>query len=114
MDDPAVFGPIAYECPASRAIAEGWVDDYAVAVIGVRRQDVMPLLSSGMSGGTAAVTPVGEALHRAVVQTALVHAAAEYGLRRVLVFTARVAEADEFATSLPATLGPRVPGTHRR
>ncbi|MER6765908.1 DEAD/DEAH box helicase family protein, partial [Amycolatopsis sp. NPDC000746] len=100
MADPAVYGPVAYDYPASRAIAEGWVDDYRVAVIGVPRSEATSLLRNGRHGGRA-TGHEGAGLHRAVVQAALAKAATTWGLRRVLVFTGRVADAASFAQTLP-------------
>lgn len=103
MDDPASFGPVAHTYPFSRAIAEGWLDDYQLVVIGVTRSEVLgPLRRLGArQGGSAGSGPTP---HTAAVQVALGRAAAEYGLRRVIAFTPRIRDAAHFAHTLPSTL----------
>lgn len=102
MDDPEIFGPVLYSYPFGRAITEGWLDDYQVAVIGVTKPEVLAVLRRLDED---AVGKVGDPpLRTAVVQAALAQAAREFDLRRVLVFTPRVELAREFARSLPRTL----------
>ncbi|GIJ30377.1 hypothetical protein Vqi01_55390 [Micromonospora qiuiae] len=102
MDDVDVFGQVHYSYPFARAIADGWLDDYRIVVIGVASVEA---LSTLRRLDPSAVVSAGAApLRTAVVQTALVRAAAEFGLRRVLVFTPRVAQSQEFSRTLPATV----------
>lgn len=100
MDDP-VFGSTLYDYPAGRAIAEGSVSDYRIAVVGVRHHDALRLLQRLPSRSRPShADPVGTALRRAVVQTALGRAMTAFDLRRVLVFTSRVAEAKAVAATM--------------
>lgn len=100
MDDPAVFGRVLYSYPFSKAIADGWLDDYRVAVIGVTRKEVLAMLrrANARRSGPA------PSEHIAMVQAATARAAAQLGLRRVIAFTPRVAEAAEFAATFDRTL----------
>lgn len=101
MDDEAVFGPVLLRYPFAEAIDDGWLDDYQVVAIGVTRNEVLQLLRDA---APAAVTDPGEApLHTVVVQAALIRAAAQFGLRRVLVFTQRVQESKQFSRTLTRT-----------
>jgi superfamily II DNA or RNA helicase len=103
MDDERVFGPVLFRYSFAAAIEEGWLDDYQVVAIGVTRQEVLRLLRDA---DPHAVAAPGEApLRTVVVQAALLRAAAQFGLRRVLVFTPRVVDSAEFARSLARTAG---------
>lgn len=42
MTDPAVFGPVLHRYTFAQAIADGWLDDYRIAVIGVTRAEILP------------------------------------------------------------------------
>ena len=44
MDDPDVFDPVLYRYTFAQAIADGWLDDYRIAVVGVSRANLLPLL----------------------------------------------------------------------
>ncbi len=101
MDDPSVFGPVWHRYPFGQAITDGWLDDFRIVVVGIRTHDALRVLQDVDDDR---VTAIGEApLRTAVVQTALLRAAAEFGLRRVLVFTPRVADSREFASTLART-----------
>ncbi|GIF01632.1 DEAD/DEAH box helicase [Paractinoplanes rishiriensis] len=102
MDDTAIFGPVLYTYPFAKAIDDGWLDNFRVAVIGVTHADVLALLRKTEP---AAVVAAAEApLRTAVVQTALARAAVEFGLRRVLVFNRLIAESQEFTRTLHRTI----------
>ncbi|ROO63047.1 helicase-like protein [Micromonospora sp. Llam0] len=102
MDDVDVFGHVHYNYPFANAITDGWLDDYRIVAIGVTSADVLSTLRR--LDPNAVVSAGAAPLRTAVVQTALVRAAVEFGLRRVLVFTPRVAQSQEFARTLPATV----------
>jgi len=102
MDDPDLFGPVQYKYPFSQAISDGWLDDYQVLVIGVTCAEALALLRKA---DNAAITDELDApLRTAATQAALIRAAGEFGLRRIIVFTSRIAQSREFARTLPRTL----------
>ncbi|MFI7025729.1 Helicase associated domain protein [Micromonospora sp. NPDC049900] len=102
MDDMDVFGPVHHSYPFAKAIADGWLDDYRILAIGVTTAEALAALRRL---DPHAVVRAGAApLRTAVVQNALIRAAAEFGLRRVLVFTPRVAQSQEFSRTLPAAV----------
>lgn len=110
MDDPSVFGPVWHRYPFGQAITDGWLDDFRIVVVGVQTHDALRVLQSTDDDR---VTAIGDApLRTAVVQTALLRAAAEFGLRRVLAFTPRVADSKEFASTLARTAS-RLPATQQ-
>lgn len=101
MDDPDLFGPVHYSYPFSRAIDDGWLDDYRVVVVGVASREARYILqTSDRTVPGALDAPLGTA----AIQTALIRAATQYGLRRIIVFTSRVAQSREFAGTLPRAL----------
>ncbi|MFV2102161.1 Helicase associated domain protein [Micromonospora sp. LOL_024] len=110
MDDPAAFGPVWYRYPFSRAIEEGWLDDYRVVVIGVTSRQALEVLNAATDDDVSSAD--GAPLRTAVVQTALLRAATEFGLRRVLVFTSRISDSREFARTLPRTAA-LLPAEHK-
>ncbi len=102
MDDVAVFGPVLFRYSTARAIAEGWLDDYRLVAIGVTSTEVLNVLRQS---GRAGPHDHADAVIRTVVmQLALAHAAAEFGLRRVLVFANSVAASREFTHTLPGAV----------
>jgi len=105
MDDEAVFGKVLFSYPFSQAIADGWLDDYRLAVIGVSQAEVLAVLRDATPPRPGAmVSAEMPSEHTAMVQAALARAAVEFGLRRVIAFCPRIATAREFADTLPATL----------
>ncbi len=102
MDDPSTFGPVLFSYPFSRAIAESWLDDYRLAVVGVTRPDILNLLRSLRPADVTGMDdkPVRET----VAQAALAKAASRWDLRRVIVFTPRIADAESFTRTLPRTI----------
>jgi superfamily II DNA or RNA helicase len=100
MDDEEVFGPVAYRYPFRRAIGDGWLKDYRVVIATVTSRQVAGLLE-----GNSELTGEGDVpVRMAAAQAALAMAAAQFGLRRCVAFLPRVAQARQFAVSLPATL----------
>jgi superfamily II DNA or RNA helicase len=98
MDDLNVFGPVFHEYAFSRAIADGWLDDYRVVVIGVTNTEALALLRR--VDHNAVIASHGTPLRTLVAQTALARAAFEFNLRRVLAFCPRVRQSQEFARTL--------------
>lgn len=101
MDDIDVFGPVLYRYTFAQAIADGWLDDYRIAVVGVSRLDILPLIREltappDLRGGRDAP------LRTAMVAAALTLAAKEFDLRRTIVYTPRIAA----SRALVAALGP--------
>jgi superfamily II DNA or RNA helicase len=109
MDDEATFGPVAYAYPFSRGIAEGYLKGYRLVVAAVTDAEVRDLLDSADGGRLA---EGGVPLRMATAQAALVMTAARFGLRRTLAFLPRVAEARQFARTLPAVAA-MLPVEHR-
>ncbi|MFF6794347.1 Helicase associated domain protein [Streptomyces filamentosus] len=110
MDDTAVFGPVLYSYPCARGIAEGYLEDYRLYVIGVRESEARALLTD--TARDYVDRPGGPALQTLAAQAALVRAAERFGVRRAVSFHHRVEQAAEFARTLPATarrLAPRLP-----
>lgn len=104
MDDEHVYGPVLFNYPFSEAIADGWLDDYQVAVIGVTHAEALTVLrhaENHPSPNTGRRVPT---LHAAMVQAAVARAAAQFGLRRVIAFCPRVNDAKHFAATFPQTL----------
>ncbi|MDG4760356.1 DEAD/DEAH box helicase [Micromonospora sp. WMMD710] len=103
MDDTEVFGPVLHRYTFAQAIADGWLDDYRIAVVGVSRAEILPLVRD-LTGTRDAGRGADGPLRTAMVATALARAAAEFDLRRTIVYTHRVADSRAFAAALPVTL----------
>ncbi|MFI6273077.1 DEAD/DEAH box helicase [Micromonospora zamorensis] len=103
MEDTEVFGPVLHRYTFAQAIADGWLDDYRVAVVGVSRAEILPLIRE-LTGTRDAGRSADGPLRTAMVATALARAAAEFDLRRTIVYTYRVADSRAFAAALPVTL----------
>lgn len=99
MNDEATFGPVLYSYPFSRGIAEGYLADYRIAVIGVTDREVRALLSRD---DIEYVGGVG--LRTAAAQVALARAYRDFGMRRAITFHGSVTDAQRFVETLPATL----------
>ncbi|WP_199550272.1 DEAD/DEAH box helicase [Streptomyces sp. N35] len=102
MDDQTVFGPVLYDYPFARAIAEGYLEDYRVVVVGIADAQARNLLTDPDAHYTD--HPGGPSLHTIVAQAALAKAREQFTLRRALTFHHYVTDAHEFASTLPATL----------
>lgn len=98
MDDEAVFGPVLYTYPVSQAIAEGYLKDYRLAVIGIPDSQARRIITE--RGGPRR----GGDLRIAAAQAALAKAVDQHDLRRVITFHSRVADAARFTRTLPATV----------
>lgn len=111
MDDEAVFGPVVYELSLSEAIERGLVAPYRVICVDVADPAWQAAVASGADVRSVQV----RGARLAAVQTAVLKAAAEYDLGRVLSFHHRTAEAEAFAAGLPAVaeqLWRREPGLY--
>ena len=106
MDDADVFGPILYRYTFAQAIADGWLDDYRIAVVGVSRTDLLPLIRELTVPSPDPRTGRDGPLRTAMVAAALVRAAAEFDLRRTIVYTPRIANSRAVVAALaPVTTG---------
>lgn len=95
-----LFGPVLYRYPFARGIAEGYLKDYRLVVLGISDAEARALLAD-----TASDYVDGEiALRTVVAQAALAHARNTYGTERAITFHPRVQQAADFARTLPATI----------
>jgi superfamily II DNA or RNA helicase len=109
MDD-GNYGPVLYSYPFVRAIADGYLEDYRLAVIGVPDSQARQMLADD---STEYVEGIGApSLQTIVAQVALARAHEQFGVRRAISFHARVEDAAEFSRTLPATLR-RIPQVSR-
>ncbi|MDH6710939.1 superfamily II DNA or RNA helicase [Kitasatospora sp. MAA19] len=101
MSDSTVFGPVLHTYPAARGIAEGYLDDYRIAVVGISDSEMRAILAD--SAAEYIDRPGAPALQTVVAQAALIKARDRFGLRSALTFHHRIDAAAEFARTLPAT-----------
>ncbi|MEV0416482.1 Helicase associated domain protein [Streptomyces sp. NPDC050448] len=94
MDDERVFGPVVYRLTLAEAIDRGLLARYQIVVLEIRDPVPEPAVTGGV-GAQAAQEWRLEALQAAVLK-----AAAEHDLQRVMTFHHRVADARAFAESL--------------
>jgi len=99
MDDPELFGLVAYHMPFGAAIDTGLLADFRVVVAVITDTSVAQLLADRRHVSTAAHTIPARML---AGQIALARAIEEHGLRRVITYHARVADARRFAGTLNA------------
>lgn len=99
MDDAGLFGPVLFNYPFSRGIAEGYLEDYRLFIVGVRAAEVRALVNDPRHEYVEG--PGAPGLPALVAQAALVRAAEKYGTRRALAFHHRIEQAAEFARTLP-------------
>ncbi|MFV8133222.1 Helicase associated domain protein [Streptomyces syringium] len=99
MDDTGLFGPVLYSYPFSRGIAEGYLEDYRLFIVGMHAAEARELLSDPAHDYVEG--PGAPGLQTLVAQAALVRAAQKYGTRRAVTFHHRVEHAAEFARTLP-------------
>jgi superfamily II DNA or RNA helicase len=99
MDDEALFGPVCYRLSFAEAIGRGLLADYRVLVPVVTHAEILRVVAArdaaALDAGAGAVDPALLAL-----QVAMLRSAAQYGIRRVITFHNRVAEAEAFARSM--------------
>ncbi|MET9776326.1 Helicase associated domain protein [Streptomyces sp. NPDC006367] len=100
MDDPKVYGDVAYRLGFSRAIELGLLANYRIIVPVVTDEHVRAAADTAdgdfYQSGRSAVSPAVLA-----TQIAILRAAHEYGLRRMITFHNRVLTARWFANTLP-------------
>lgn len=73
MDDTSLFGPVLYSYPFSRGIAEGYLEDYRLFIVGMRAAEARALLSDPAHHYVEG--PGAPDLQTLVAQAALVRAA---------------------------------------
>ncbi|WP_030993325.1 DEAD/DEAH box helicase [Streptomyces sp. NRRL S-1813] len=96
MDDEAVFGPVVYRLSLSEAIERGLIARYQVVCVDIADPGLPVTELAGGAGRTARV----RGARLAALQTAVVKAAAERRLRRLLTFHYRTGEAEAFSSGL--------------
>lgn len=103
MDNAEIFGPVLCDYSFTEAIADGWLDDYRVAVIGVTDAELRALLEDD---GESEYVDARSQLSLPVLaaQAALGRAVREHGIRRAVTFHSRVDAAAEFARTLRSTV----------
>lgn len=104
MDDESIYGPVLYRYPFAAGIRDGYLSDYRLVVAASTDAQVREL------AGDRQLAEDGVPVAMAAAQAALAMAAAEYGLRRCVVFTQRVEQARLFAQTLPRILDRLPPG----
>ncbi|MFD4392611.1 Helicase associated domain protein [Streptomyces sp. NPDC058495] len=113
MDDTSVFGPVLYSYSFARGIAEGYLEDYRLYVVGLRESEARALLADKTREYVSG--PGAPSLQTLIAQAALVRAAEKFSVRRAVSFHHRVEHAAEFARTLPAVarrLAPDLPAPH--
>ncbi len=103
MDDEEVFGPVFYHYSFGQAIADGWLSDYQVAIVGVDEPTVMQYIQDRellrlSSGETANAEDLA-------IIIGLLKAVADFDLCRVISFHSRVKAAKNFAQDYLSILG---------
>ncbi|MFD7899014.1 Helicase associated domain protein [Streptomyces sp. NPDC059743] len=109
MDDEKVYGEVAYRLGFSRAISLGLLANYRIIVPVVTDEQVRAAASSPdgdfYQSGHSAISPAVLA-----TQIAILRAAHEFGLRRMITFHNRVVAAHWFARTLPHAVAHLAPG----
>ncbi len=96
MDDEEVFGPIAADYPLGQAIADGVIAPYRIVCVDVADPVLQGLQQRSVDERSVAY----RGARLAALQTAVLTAAAEWDLARVLSFHHRVPEARATSTGL--------------
>ncbi len=102
MDDEDLYGPRLFTYSFVEAIEDGWLSDYVVTVIAVAED--APEVAALATGASAVHIGRGRAVTSAAVArgAAVLHAAREHDLHRVVSFHSRVQTARDFAQIVPA------------
>ena len=96
MDDEGLFGPVAHDYPLGQAISDGVIAPYRILCVDVHD----PLLCELEQRGIDERSVEYRGARLAALQTAVLTAAAEFDLARVLSFHHRVSEARAMSTGL--------------
>jgi hypothetical protein len=96
MDDEDLFGPVAHDYPLGQAISDGVIAPYRILCVDV----CDPLLQELEQRGLDERSVQYRGARLAALQTAVLTAAAEWDLARVLSFHHRVPEARALSTGL--------------
>lgn len=94
MDDPDLYGETCYRLPLAEAIDMDLLANYRIVVMEVHEATIRTRL--GISDRATEAE-----LRQAALQIAVLRAMAELDLRRVVSFHHRIADAHDFATTLP-------------
>ena len=102
MDDPVKFGPVFHELKFSKAIEQGLLTDYQVAIIGVDD----PTYRAYAERGTIVTTDGKNITDARTLSGHIVLAKAmrNYNLRRVISFHSRINRAKEFSEAFPGVI----------
>ncbi|OKI09358.1 hypothetical protein A6A06_01200 [Streptomyces sp. CB02923] len=99
MDDPKIYGPRSYTLSFARASALGLLAKYQVVVAVITSDEVRALAASQQHYQVGRSAVAVDMLAR---QIAVLRAAEQHGIRRLITYHGRVADADWFAKTLPA------------
>ncbi|WP_100514110.1 DEAD/DEAH box helicase [Mycobacteroides abscessus] len=99
MDDPALYGTLVYAYPFGRAIAEGWLSNYQIAVVIITDADVHRAILNETT-----IDAGGQHFNarRAAAVLALQDACRRHNLQRVLAFHNTVSASRQFTANLRA------------
>ena len=92
MDDEDIYGRHIEAMKFARAVAEGWLSDYQIALVSVTQPEIARAMKT-----TKKTDPTLPA------RIAALKAAREYGLHRGLVFLSKVKKSKDFAADLART-----------
>ncbi|PNE34850.1 helicase [Streptomyces eurocidicus] len=96
--DSSVFGPVAFKLSLSEAVSRGLVAPYQVVCIDIADPE---LHEAHQTAGPGSDTVRGTRL--TALQTGVLTAAAQEGLRKVLTFHSKISEAEAMATGFVGT-----------
>ncbi|MFF3277275.1 DEAD/DEAH box helicase family protein [Streptomyces chrestomyceticus] len=99
MDDPKIYGPRSYTLSFARASALGLLAKYQVVVAVITSDEVRALAASQQHYQVGRSAVAVDMLAR---QIAVLRAAEQHGIRRLITYHGRVADAEWFAKTLPA------------
>ncbi|MBY8864491.1 DEAD/DEAH box helicase [Streptomyces sennicomposti] len=110
MDDPDLYGRIAYRYSLAEAIHEGRLADYRIAAPEIHNPQLHAFLAGRTRKG-ARRTPQADAMRVAAAQLALLKAREDHAIRRAVVFSRSIIQSEAFAETLPETAA-AIPGGH--